>query len=105
MTLPASFSYRSASSPLSKRTLFLDRTGEGKELLLRVLRAFKPLSGSKLGQSSRDKDLDVEAFFSEIEGYKSDFAFNLLAELNDPKAQEHFSIPAYILDGLQFLQP
>jgi len=49
-------------------------------------------------------DIETEAFFSEIENYKSEFAFNLASQLKDKNNRVRFTVPTYIKNGFEFLR-
>jgi predicted ATP-dependent endonuclease of OLD family len=81
-----------------------NKSGPGKEILLDALRATRPRSGEKLARELGVGDIDVEDFYGQIKGYKSEFAFNLLGELEDVEDPEGFTVPGYIQRGFEFLE-
>lgn len=78
-----------------------NKEGHGRSILLAVLRLTKPVSGKALMEGIGDKPIDVASFFDEIEGYKSEFALNLLEKLNDKDVS--FVIPEYLKRGFDFI--
>ncbi len=83
-----------------------NKSGTGKNTLLDILeKTKKKLSNRKKVATFRTSigtnDIDVNAFFSEIENYKSEFAFNLLDKMNEDL--NCVNVPSYIQTGLNFL--
>lgn len=88
-------------STFEKDLIEANKSGSGKKLLLKALKAIKPSGGKTFEQTLGEKDIDVEAFFSEIKNYKSEFAFRLAEQLKlTPNA---LIIPDYIQRGFKFL--
>ena len=79
-----------------------NRTGAGKEVLLKALRETKPNRGKALSAARAVSDLDVSEFFVEIEDHKAEFAFNLSHGLKDPNCG--LKIPPYISSAFGFLE-
>jgi putative ATP-dependent endonuclease of OLD family len=83
-----------------------NKSGMGKNALLDILeKTKKKLSNRKKVATFRTSlgtnDIDVNAFFTEIENYKSEFAFNLLDKMNEDL--NSINVPTYIQNGLNFL--
>ena len=79
-----------------------NKSGKGKELLFQALNKTKTLNGPKLQSKTSSNNINVNDFFKEIEGYKAEFAMNLLAVLKDDKnndKRKSFNVPKYIEDG------
>ncbi|MHA1344722.1 MAG: TOPRIM nucleotidyl transferase/hydrolase domain-containing protein, partial [Promethearchaeota archaeon] len=81
-----------------------NKKGEGRKILLKALKETKPKKGPKYEKIIGSRDLDIESFFSEIEFYKSEFAFNLAAELKKPNSYSKFNLPKYIKEGFKFIK-
>ncbi|MHA1381918.1 MAG: ATP-dependent nuclease, partial [Candidatus Helarchaeota archaeon] len=81
-----------------------NKKGEGKKILLNTLKETKPLKGLEYEKMIGNSDLDIGSFFSEIELYKSEFAFNLATELNKPSNYSKFNLPKYIEEGFKFIK-
>lgn len=83
-----------------------NKSASGKNTLIDILeKTKKKLSNRKDVRTYRTSigtnDIDVNAFFTEIENYKSEFSFNLLDKMNvDINA---VNVPSYIQTGLNFL--
>ncbi len=98
-------------STFEKDLVSSNRSGDGKELLFNALSMTKPKNGPKLKTETGANDIDVEAFFAEIENYKAEFAFNLISAIEDErKAAEKdnllpnkLGIPNYILQAFDFI--
>lgn len=83
-----------------------NKSGIGKNTLLDILeKTKKKLSNKKKVATFRTSlgmnDIDVNTFFTEIENYKSEFAFNLLDKMNEDF--DTVNVPSYIQTGLNFL--
>lgn len=94
----------SEESTFEKDLIKANMSGKGKEILLSALNKTKPQRGPEFKKEIGGNDLGVESFFSEIENYKSEFAFNLASQLKDKKNLEEFEIPKYIEKGFQFME-
>jgi putative ATP-dependent endonuclease of OLD family len=79
-----------------------NRSGVGKEILLRALQETKPIIGKELAETRSQTDLEVDEFFGKIEDCKAEFAFNLARSLDGPDCG--FTIPEYIVAAFQFLE-
>lgn len=84
-----------------KDLINVNKNGLGKDFLIDALCKTKPTSGLLFKNSTGNNDIDVEAFFNEIEKYKSEFAFNLL-EVLEARSQQ-FELPQYIKDGFDHI--
>jgi predicted ATP-dependent endonuclease of OLD family len=99
-------------STFEKDLVSSNRSGDGKELLFNALSMTKPKNGPKLKTETGANDIDVEAFFAEIENYKAEFAFNLISAIEDErKAAEKdnrlpnkLGVPNYILQAFDFIR-
>ncbi|MES3017423.1 MAG: AAA family ATPase [Bacteroidota bacterium] len=89
------------NSTFEKDIISANKSGTGKDLLFEALILTKPVNGKALRVKTGSNDIDIEEFFSEIENYKSEFAFNLAAEIG--KSPNSFTIPPYIERGLNFI--
>jgi predicted ATP-dependent endonuclease of OLD family len=94
----------SEESTFEKDVIKENKKGKGKELLMNALKKTKPVNGLAYERKIGKNDLDIDSFFLEIEKYKSEFAFNMASLLKEPTNQKHFSIPAYIKRGFQFIE-
>jgi predicted ATP-dependent endonuclease of OLD family len=88
-------------STFEKDIIESNKNGEGKNTLFRALVATRPVKGKELEDKVGAKDINVEEFFQNIEGYKAEFAFNLAESLKEN--QKGFNIPAYILSGFNHI--
>ena len=87
-----------------KDLIAANRSGPGKKILLEALTATKRRSGAELADKLGAQDIDVEAFYGQVESYKSEFAFNLLAQLEDVHDRQAFAIPEYVMTGFKFME-
>lgn len=78
-----------------------NKAGESKKILFRALSKTKPNNGPQLEEKTNGQDINIADFFSEIEHYKSEFAFNLLEELESQTNK--LVIPKYIEDGFNHI--
>jgi len=90
-----------AQSTFEKDLIEANKGGTGKSVLLSALRNTKPIKGKEFASKTGANDIDVNSLFNEIEDYKSEFALNLLEELN--KTTNGFTIPEYIKNGFDFI--
>lgn len=99
-------------STFEKELVSSNRAGNGKELLLDALALTKPINGPKLKTSTGENDINVEAFFSEIENYKAEFSFNLVSIIEaepqvaakNGRSLRKLSIPTYISHAFDFIK-
>jgi len=89
-----------------QRTFELDlvsanKSGKGRELLLRALLSTRPVNGKGYTDNLKDAEIDSGAFFALIENHKSEFAFNVAEELK--KTSVDFVIPTYISSAFGFV--
>ena len=80
----------------------MNKVGDGKTVLFEALTRTKPINGPQLQSSTGANDIDIEAFFGEIAGYKAEFAFSLASYLRDSGTT--LNIPKYIADAFTFLR-
>ena len=88
-------------STFEKDLIDSNKTGDGKSVLLNALKQVKPTGGAKFEVAIGKNDIDVESFFSEIEDYKSEFAFRLAEQMRE--MPNKLVIPEYIKRGFEFL--
>lgn len=99
-------------STFEKDLVSANRSGNGKDLLLEALSMTKPKNGPKFKAQMGDNDIDVKAFFAEIESYKAAFAFSLISVLQqDSKTAQkkecpprELTIPNYISQAFDFIE-
>jgi putative ATP-dependent endonuclease of the OLD family len=60
-----------------KELIEANKTGKGRDILLKTLSLTRPIKGKEYKIELGQKDIDTEEFFSLIEEYKSEFAFDL----------------------------
>jgi len=94
----------SEDSTFEKDVITANKNGKGKEILLNALKDTKPQRGAEYEKEIGESDIETEAFFSEIEKYKSEFAFNLASQLKEKSNREGFKVPTYIQNGFDFLK-
>jgi putative ATP-dependent endonuclease of the OLD family len=93
----------SEGSTFEKDVISANKAGKGKEILLNALKGTKPKRGPEYEKEVGDNDIEPESFFSEIESYKSEFAFNLASQLKVKGNMQGFTVPPYIKRGFKFL--
>lgn len=72
----------------------------------------KPSNGPKLRAETGADDINVDAFFAEIETYKAEFAFRLISVLveeekgaeRDGRPPKKLTIPNYISQAFDFIK-
>ena len=84
-----------------KDLISFNKVGEGRDILLKVLKDVRPNSGTSYCESLRAKAIVVEEYFALIEEYKSEFAYSLMLNLEEDS--KGFIVPTYISDGINFL--
>lgn len=90
-------------STFEKDLIDCNKYGTGKDILCRVLKIVRPISGKQYVEDIGSGEINIESYFSLIEGHKSEFALQLSLQLTtDPTG---FSIPEYISNGINFLNP
>lgn len=89
-------------STFEKDIIEFNKSGNGKDILLKVLEIVRPISGKayKDGLGPAD-EINVESFFELIKDHKSDFAYHLMIELDEESST--IVIPTYITQGLDFI--
>lgn len=90
------------SATFEKDLINANLTLRGREILLKVIKAVRPNSGKAYAEKLDTSVIITDEYFSLIEEHKSEFAYNLLLELNENS--HHFNIPSYITDGINFLR-
>ena len=91
----------SNESTFEKDLIAANKTGDGKKTLLKALVRTRPINGKALKTQTGSKQIKVEEFFSQIEEYKSTFAFNLATELEE--SDKPLVLPDYISEAFEFL--
>lgn len=86
-----------------KELIESNKNGSGKDILIRALKSTRPQKGKGLEKEIDEKEIMVNDFFDLIEDYKSEFAFNLTAELKNVKKSD-FEIPQYINEIFEFIK-
>lgn len=90
-------------STFEKDLINSNTSGTGKEILCSVLKIVRPVAGKQYVDDLGTADVDVEIFFSLIEGFKSEFALQLSLKLSENHSG--FTVPRYIAEGITFLNP
>jgi len=88
-------------STFEKDLIVANSTGNGREILLKVIKDVRPNSGKAYTIALGTDAIVVDPFFKLIEEYKSEFAYSLMLNLTD--SNDGFVIPNYISDGIKFL--
>lgn len=88
-------------STFEKDLIKSNLTGEGKELILKALKATRPQAGKVYAEGVGDGDIAVDKVFKLIENYKSEFAYNLQDLLKSNNTG--LNIPKYIQESITFL--
>jgi predicted ATP-dependent endonuclease of OLD family len=100
-------------STFEKDLIASNRSGNGKELLFDALSMTKPNNGPKFKTETGASDIDIEAFFAEIENYKAEFAFSLISVLEEERQAaekdkrleaKKLVIPDYIILAFDFIK-
>ncbi len=99
-------------STFEKELVSSNKVGDGKELLFLALTMTKPSNGPKLRAETGTNDINVDAFFAEIESHKAEFAFNLISVLaedekvaeKDSRPPKKLTIPKYISQAFDFIK-
>lgn len=89
----------SEQTTFEKELISNNSTGQGRTKLKNTIKSTRPLKFKEIENDFTSK-LKVDDIFSVIEGYKSEFAFDLLGELGKPG---DFIIPKYIVDAFDFV--
>jgi putative ATP-dependent endonuclease of the OLD family len=85
-----------------KELIEANRDGKGKKVLLKALNSTRPKLGPEYSEKVSNKGIGSEEFFSMIEEYKSEFAFNLGDELKKI-GKSDFKVPTYIKEVFEFI--
>ncbi|SES88772.1 Predicted ATP-dependent endonuclease of the OLD family, contains P-loop ATPase and TOPRIM domains [Salinibacillus kushneri] len=85
-----------------KEIIDANKSGLGKEILLKALKKTRPNKGLEYEKECRNSKIETDTFFSMVEDYKSEFAFNLSEEINGTK-KDVFQVPKYIKEAFDFL--
>jgi hypothetical protein len=65
------------------------------------LKQVRPIAGKQYAEGLEEDDINTENYFNLIEGFKSDFAYQLMIELEENNTG--FTVPNYIKSGILFL--
>lgn len=84
-----------------KDVIAANKKGASRAVLLDVLETVRPKSGKTFRTNTGNSDIDVVDYFALIEKYKSEFAYALMLELDQPG--HSFIVPDYITEGIKFL--
>ncbi len=90
-------------STFEKDLISYNTSEAGKDILNNVLQIVRPIAGKQYVDGLGTGEIDVENYFSLIEGHKSEFALQLSLQLL--KNHSGFALPKYIIDGINFLNP
>lgn len=91
----------SSESTFEKDIIACNNTGEGKKILLEIIKKVRPNAGKVFTDNLGEDDINIEEYFQLIELFKSDFAYQLMIRLE--KDSNGFKIPEYITNGINFL--
>lgn len=100
--LPLIYVNISSQTTFEKDLIASNKISKGKEILERALITTRPIAGEKFVSDNKDKEIDIELFFSLIENHKSEFSFNLLQEILCDG--DGFTIPEYIKQGFESIK-
>jgi putative ATP-dependent endonuclease of OLD family len=90
----------SVGSTFEKDLIEANKSGTGRDILLKVIKTVRRNSGSAYVTGLGNNDIGVDDYFSLIVDFKSEFAYSLLLDLTSDHTG--FNIPKYISDGLDF---
>jgi len=85
-----------------KELIEANKDGKGKKILLKALNSTRPKLGPEYSEKISNQEIGNEEFFSMIEEYKSEFAFNLGDELKKI-GKSDFNVPTYIEKVFEFI--
>lgn len=91
----------SSETTFEKDIIARNLSGSGKQILIRTLRQVRPIVGKAYSEEIGENDIAIENYFVLIEKFKSDFAYQLMTELAGNSTG--FTIPDYIIEGINFL--
>lgn len=99
--------YRNIKVSINKETfekelIEANKDGKGKKILLKALNSTRPRLGPEYSEKISNQEIGNEEFFSMIEEYKSEFAFNLGDELKKI-GKSDFNVPTYIEKVFEFI--
>lgn len=99
--------YRNIKVSINKETfekelIEANKDGKGKKVLLKALNSTRPKLGPEYSEKIANQEIGNEEFFSMIEEYKSEFAFNLGDELKKI-GKSDFNVPTYIEKVFEFI--
>ncbi|WDO12345.1 AAA family ATPase [Flavobacterium sp. WW92] len=80
--------------------------GQGRKILLEVIKEVRPNSGKKYCEELKAKPISAEEYFALIKEYKSEFAYSLMLMLSEQKYSKDktcFNVPEYIERGITSL--
>ncbi len=84
-----------------KDLISFNQTGEGRAILLKVIKDVRPNSGKAYCENLGTKAIVIDEYFALVEEYKSEFAYSLMLHLEEDS--KGFTVPTYISDGIKFL--
>lgn len=91
----------SEQTTFEKDIIASNQSGQGKQILFKVLEQVRPIAGKAYSTKIGEDDIVVDTYFDLIEEFKSDFAYQLMSELEE--SSTGFNIPNYIKEGIAFL--
>lgn len=91
----------SEQTTFEKDIIASNQSGQGKQILFKVLEQVRPIAGKAYSTEIGEADIVVDTYFDLIEEFKSDFAYQLMIELEENSTG--FNIPNYIKEGITFL--
>lgn len=99
--------YRNIKVSINKETfekelIEANKDGKGKKVLLKAFNSTRPKLGPEYSEKISNQEIGNEEFFSMIEEYKSEFAFNLGDELKKI-GKSDFNVPTYIEKVFEFI--
>jgi putative ATP-dependent endonuclease of the OLD family len=84
-----------------KELIEANKSGLGKEILIKALNNTRPNKGPEYAKKWKN-EIESDVFFSMVEDYKSEFAFNLSDEINEV-SKDAFQVPNYIKEAFEFI--
>jgi putative ATP-dependent endonuclease of OLD family len=104
----------STESTFEKDLIAANKSGDGKDLMLKAIELTRPQNGKELKEATTT-EIVLDDFFKLIESrnvegkkqfdLKAAFATDLLDTLNESDKSNQFNIPKYIKDGFDFIYP
>lgn len=104
----------STESTFEKDLIAANKSGDGKDLMLKAIELTRPQNGKEL-KAATTTEIVIDDFFKLIESrnaegkkqfdFKAAFATDLLDILTESDKSNQFNIPKYIKDGFDFIYP